>query len=340
MEKRKKSEKVYIRITPRVLTMAVLLIWVLSLSGVWLVARQLPRKKNSSFSLLNPKLKDISADTPEARNAKLFATIVPLKQEILDSLGNSKDNVAFYVEDLNSGSWAGWKEREPFIGASLLKVPVAIGVMKKIDRGEWTLDTTFPLNSEYKDQNFGELWKVPDETPMTIRRLMEEMLQNSDNTAAELLFDKIPPLERDDIYYHIGISNPEDIANSVPGKQLFTKVSSKDLANMFRTLYNSTYLATSSSNYILDLLTQTKFDKLVSTSIPKNIKVAHKIGNYFNADPNRPKQYHDCGITYFPEHPYLYCVMTVTFDADLSQKLITETSGKIYSYFENNGEEK
>lgn len=323
---------------------AVLLVWSLSIGGTWIVAKKISfqgTKNGTDFPLLNPRLKTYGLDSPEERDAKLFSTLVPLKDHLLKDLGENKENTAFYVEDLNTGGWIGWKERDPFIAASLLKVPIAVGVMKKVDKGEWTLDTTFQLEGKYKDGNFGELWKVSGGTPLTIKHLIGEMLQKSDNTAANILFDKLTTEERDDVYYHIGVINPEIAENSQPGRPLFSQLSSKDLATMFRALYNATYLTRKSSTYILEVITETKFDDLVTTSIPKDVKVAHKIGNYFNPDPNRPKNYHDCGIVYMPEHPYLYCVMTKNLSPDQAKKVIVGASEKTYFYFEKgDGERK
>jgi len=291
----------------------------------------------SEFPLLNPKLKYMKASSVEDRNAQIFTTLVPLKEEILTYLGDGRENVAFYIEDLNSGTWVGWKERDPFVGASLLKVPVAMGVMKKIDSGTWTLDTRFAIDPKYKDEYFGELWKTPDNTEYTVRELLSAMLQNSDNTAANLFFDKLTLDERDDVYYFMGVTNPEASVDAETARPSFNKLSAKELATTFRSLYNATYITRKSSNYILDLLTKTEFDKVIPADIPKEVRIAHKVANFYNTDPNRPKNYHDCGITYLPEHPYLYCVMTDQFGPMDAQKHLTDIANRTNHYFEKAG---
>lgn len=333
---KEQAKKIHIRITPKVIVFAVVLLWGLSLWGTWTIAQKLSLKNGNSYPLLNPRLKTFGLDNPEARNSKLFATLVPLKQEVLDNLGEDRKDTAFYVEDLNSGSWVGWQEREPFIAASLLKTPIAIAAMKKIENGEWSLETEFIMESMFKDKNFGELWKVRDGEKLNVRRLLEEMLQNSDNTASILFLNKLTSEELDNVYYHIGVANPEGQLLEISENLKISKLSAKDHASVFRALYNATYLRRQSSNYILELLTNTRFDEVVPNSVPDNIKVAHKIGNFYNPDPTRPKQYHDCGITYYPEHPYLYCVMTQNFDAKTSEGVITKTNGLIYQFFDKN----
>lgn len=334
--KDKKQEKKVIRISPKKLALVILFVWGASLGATWFITKNtFSNQSSNEFPLLNPRLETFGLDTPEERNAKLFATLYPLKEELLSSVGDKKENVAFYVEDLNTGGWIGWQERDPFIAASLLKVPVAIGAMKKVERGEWSLDeSSFSIEEGFKDDNFGELWKTPNGTPVTVRKLLEEMLQNSDNTAVGTLVSKLTPEEREDIYYHIGVTNAEKVVREVSEGQKASELSSKDLATVFRALFNATYLTRKSSNYILELLTETKFDEVMPKTVPDEIKVAHKIGNFLNKDPNRPQQYHDCGIVYYPQHPYLYCVMTKNYKAEDSESIITGISGQIYKYFD------
>lgn len=319
--------KKHIQISAKKLAIIVLAIYFLSLALVWLISYYVYNTKNE-FPLLNPRLKTYNLDSPEERSSKLFVTLAPLKEELMGYLGENKNNVAFYIEDLNTGSWVGWQEREQFIAASLLKTPISIAVMKKIDKGEWNYETTFALEEQYKDASFGELWKEETGKKITIRRLMELMLEKSDNTAAFILLNHLTLQERDDVFYHIGVANPEDAGE----KPTFATLTAKDLASVFRALFNATYLRRASSSYVLDLLTQTEFDQTISKSIPKNIKIAHKIGNFLV--PNQEENYHDCGIVYYPEHPYLYCIMTKKQDAKSAENIISTTSLKIFNYFE------
>jgi beta-lactamase class A len=337
------KEKKRIVISAKTAVFVVVLVWIASLAGTWYGASVYYNDdKNNQYPLLNPRLKSITLtkNTPEERSVKLFTSLMPLKNKVLELLGDDRDNVAFYVEDLNSGSWIGWKERDPFIPASLLKVPTAMAVMKKVDNGEWTLTQTFKVEEKYKDKYFGRLWEAQDGTDLTIDYLLQEMLQNSDNTAARIFLDKLTSAEKDDIYYHIGMLNPEAVSTAKPDELLNLEYSPKDLATVFRALYNATFITRKSSNYILNILTDTKFDETIPTEVPEDILVAHKIGTYYNVDPARPKEYHDCGIVYVPNHPYLYCIMTRRFEAKEAEQAISGFSDKAFLFFDENGKIK
>jgi beta-lactamase class A len=328
---KKGKDKKVVRISAHRIGIIVGVVWIITVLVTVFGTNYVLSLKNTSLSLLNPRIATLSKESAAERNKKLFTTLFPLKEKILAQKSLDQKKVAFYVEDLNSGSWIGLNERDPFIPASLLKVPIAIGVMKKVDNGQWSLNTTFTLESRYKDKLFGDLYKQPDGTKLTIRQLLEEMLVNSDNTAAALLFDKLSKGERDDVYYQMGSKNPE--IESADGKPTFSQLSPKDLATMFRALYNATYLEAGSSNYLLEMLTRTEFDKDVQYRIPEKVKIAHKIGVFQVNDPKAPRNSHDCGIVYVPEHPFLYCIMTKDMEVSTSEKTILDTRYEIYKYF-------
>lgn len=317
--------------------MGLITLWLLTLLTVWFYSGKIGNGSEllaaRRFPLLNPRLRNLSQ---EERSSKAFTTLVPLRDKLNSFLGDDARNSAFYVEDLNTGAWTGIKEKEEFIPASLLKVPVAIGVMKKIDNGDWSMDKKFPIEEKYKDKNFGDLWKSESGTELTVDELLKQMLQKSDNTASNILFFNLSPEDRDEVYYHIGVSNPEAANDNSAGQVSFKNLTPRNLATFFRALYNATYLTRESSNYLLELLTKTEFDQDISGGIPANIKIAHKMAAFYDESLQKTQNYHDCGITLYPGHPYLYCLLTKDLKPDLAQKIINGMSGIVYQYFEEN----
>lgn len=91
-------------------------------------------------------------------------------------------------------------------------------------------------------------------------------------------------------------------------------MSPKIYSLLFRVLYNSTYLERETSERALELLNQVAFREGLVAGIPPGIAVAHKFGirAVQSADAAKPgtTELHDCGIIYYPGHPYLLCVMT------------------------------
>ncbi|QJQ96976.1 serine hydrolase [Halomonas sp. PA5] len=96
-----------------------------------------------------------------------------------------------YVQDLNTDESYSWRGDEWWYLASLIKVPVAIEVFARIERGELALDDSLVLRqSDYVDGAGQTNWQAPG-TPLLVEFLLEQMLTVSDNTASDMLIHHV-----------------------------------------------------------------------------------------------------------------------------------------------------
>lgn len=96
-----------------------------------------------------------------------------------------------YVRDLDTGVSASWRGDRRWYLASMVKVPVAIAVLRGVERGDYELDTRLTLRAgDYVDgAGFTNGHAVG--APLTIRFLLEQMIIYSDNTASDMLIDLV-----------------------------------------------------------------------------------------------------------------------------------------------------
>ena len=57
----------------------------------------------------------------------------------------------------------------------------------------------------------------------------------------------------------------------------------------------------------MNILAQSEFKAGLVSGVPATIEVAHKFGEH---SEEGMVQLHDCGIVYYPRHPYLLCIMS------------------------------
>jgi beta-lactamase class A len=81
------------------------------------------------------------------------------------------------------------------------------------------------------------------------------------------------------------------------------------------------------SDKALGLLSKTAFKEGLVAGVPKEIKVAHKFGEQKNGTE---QQFHDCGVVYYPNNPYVICIMTRGNSPDELKPIIKEISQKVY----------
>lgn len=249
----------------------------------------------------------------------LHFTALKIKIKSLLSPMSDTGTVGIYLQNLYSGARIGINDEQGFVPASLLKIPIAMAIMKKYDSGEISLDDKVmitPLDIEAV-AGVPERFTIGEE--MSYWELIRLMLKLSDNTAKNILKGELAPEEINSVFTHVGIPNPyqEDI-----GEQL---VSPNAYGRLFKALFYSTYLSKASSEKILELATETRAENLIAAGVPWEIQVAHKYGA-------RPDLLHDCGIVYYPRNPYILCVMTSQIEFSKAQNLIENISEAVYIF--------
>jgi beta-lactamase class A len=285
------------------------------------------------YRFINPLLAcDVSAK-------KEIAEFEPLKREISSLIENKvydKDvgNVSVYF-DTRDGRWLGINTSERYFPASLMKVPSMIAVLKAAESDPDLLKKKMRYDG-LTDLNAIEHF-VPSEgmepgRSYTVDELLERMIVDSDNNAVPLLIQNIGDRDFEEVLTDLGLSLPAGIGDS-----LIDFMDVKQYARFFRVLYNSTYLNRALSEKALSLLSRSGFPDGLRAGIPKDVAVAQKFGERsFGPEQDRSaqKELHDCGIVYYPEHPYLLCVMTKGGDYAKLAKTIQDVSRRVYSYME------
>lgn len=247
-------------------------------------------------------------------------------QRIIESHTADKtvEKVSVYFRDLNNGPTFGINGDFPFIGASLLKVPLLIGYVQKTSLKPELLNEKIVYDPklhliENRNQTIAPQRKLKPGEAYSVRELMERMITESDNSAANMLILKFPDIDILRILKEMGVTL------SIENDDAWLSV--KNYSAIFRILYNATYLNREQSNSALKLLSDSVFKSGLQAGLPAEIKVAHKFGE---RQLNDTKQFHDCGIVYFPKRPYLLCVMTRGNESEKLAPVIAEISKTVY----------
>lgn len=243
--------------------------------------------------------------------------------DFVDSLLDS-GKVSFmsvYIRDLNNGPWIGINERESFIGGSLLKVPVLIAYMHLVENDPTLLDKkiSYDIQTNYDYQYYKPLKEIELGKDYTVDELLKYAIDYSDNNAVDLLINNIDKVEIDKTFESLGLGKPTDGTPYI--------INAKTYAGFFRVLFNASYLNREYSEKTLETLTHTDFNKGITSLIPTDIVVAHKFG--IRTD-NGVNQLHDCGIVYYPGHPYLICIMSRGGQFDDLASSIAKVSKFVY----------
>jgi beta-lactamase class A len=247
-----------------------------------------------------------------------------LKKDVEQFLAKQKPTieVSVFFRHLNNGPVFGINEHAKYSPASLLKVPIMIALLKQADsRGSSFLDQKILV----KDLPITAISETPPPTSLkpnteySVSQLIESMIKNSDNQAAAILKKFIGQDSLLKTYFDLGIDLPTGSAED--------PISTKTYSSLFRILYNASYLSHKYSEYALSLLSQTTYSDGLAAKLPQYIEISHKFGERSDGNSN---QLHDCGIIYFPNNPYLLCIMTKGEDRQILSGTIAKISELVY----------
>jgi len=271
--------------------------------NIWFIKKEVDNKFRElkySFDLLSPELSRLTTEEFLKLQGGYVSSYNELKISLIRELGVSEEKkFGVYFEDLKTGSWVGLNEKAEFVPASLLKVPTVVAVLKKVEKGELTFNQKIILLSEDLDPNYGVLYKQKPGSEFTVAELINYTILYSDNTALHTL-NRIAGAD--------GILQSRlalGLTLRIPGINQSTQLSPKEYSNILRSLYYSTYLRRPFSEYLLNIMTKTQFNDGITSLLPQEINVAHKIGQQSEGNYN-----HDCGIVYHKTKPYMVCIMS------------------------------
>lgn len=280
----------------------------------------------AGYRFINPLLDcEVNGDPLTFRELRPFkAKIELLLRERTGRPGTTF--AAVYFRDLMNGPWFGINELAQFTPASLLKVPVVIACLKQAE-----LDPAFLRkqirNSLHEDRSKKQFVKpgetlLPD-TVYSVEELIRRALVHSDNNAAALLGNAVSKEVLLTTFHDLGVPAPRM-------NIMYDFMTVKRYSSFFRVLFNSSYLGREASQKTLEYLALSTYRDGLVAGVPDHVLVAHKFGEYAESGPQGLKQLHDCGIIYYPGHPYLLCVMARGNDFGTMGSLLRDISRTVY----------
>ncbi len=207
-----------------------------------------------------------------------------LQQQLEKVTAGFKGDVGVYVKDLHTGKIASINADSIFPTASMVKVPILIGIMDKINKGE----LMYHQELIYKDSLFYAgsdlLSSLKNNEKVELSKVIMLMLTTSDNTASLWLQSLSGTGTRiNQILDSIGYTATR-VNSRTPGREAnreqfgWGQTSPKEMVSFFESLANRNLLDIGSSEKMLRLLGRNYWDEEAISQIPPDVFVASKNG--------------------------------------------------------------
>ena len=237
--------------------------------------------------------------------------------------------VGFYFKNLVTGETVGYNEKEQFLPASIVKVPLLAAMMLMRERGETDFRELITVPKEEMRPGCGVVQHMTgDESgavTLDINTLYRFMIVISDTTATNALYKHYGNEKIIETLKELGFKGTQfnrayyDSVREEAGIQNYFVP--EEMGDMFEKMYNRTLISKKASEDMENILLLQQINHKMGGRMPEGFPIAHKTGE-------EEDKTHDLGIVYVRE-PFFVCFASYETDIPEFEQFIRDTTYEI-----------
>lgn len=264
-----------------------------------------------------------------------------LKKQIEEIIKGFNGDIGIYVKSLKTGKIVAINADTVFPTASMVKVPILLGVIDKINKGELTYHQSIIYKDSLLYAGVDILGSYKNNEQVELAKVIMLMLTTSDNTASLWLQSLAGNGTRiNEIMQEIGYKYTR-VNSRTPGREEnrttygWGQTTPFEMANIMERIYCKEIFNDSSCIRMMRLLGRNYWDEEGLSSIPPTVEVFSKNGA---VDASRS----EVMLVNAPHHPYVVCIITKnnkdqSWDRNNEAWTLTrKLSSLLWNYFEPN----
>ena len=233
-----------------------------------------------------------------------------LTREVQQLLTGFKGELGVYVKDLRSGKTVTINADSIFPTASIVKVPILLGIMDRLYRGELKYDAAFTYKDSLLYAGEDILGSFKSDEKIALKKIIMLMMTTSDNTASLWLQSIAGTGTRiNQLLDSFGFKNTR-VNSRTPGREGnrtqygWGQTTPREMGELFERAYKHQLFSTETDDRMLRCLGRNFWDEDEAISrFPPTIEVFSKNG-CVNASRS------EAMIVNAPHRPFVFCVFT------------------------------
>jgi beta-lactamase class A len=126
-----------------------------------------------------------------------------------------------------------WNSAESFPAASVIKLPILVACLHQVQRGQLSLDEPVTLQAEDRVIGSGVLKALRPGITLTLEDLLVLMIAISDNTATNMVLDRVPPAQVNTLMAHLGCTATISVGKLFRSQgKGFSRTTPQDMAHL------------------------------------------------------------------------------------------------------------
>lgn len=231
-----------------------------------------------------------------------------LHKQITALLKNFKGDVGVYVKSLSSKKTVAINADTVFPTASIVKIPILIGIMDKINKGVYQYHEELTYRDSLAYSDFDVTANLKDTAKISLAKVIMLMLTTSDNSAS-LWLQKLSGTgtKINELLDAAGLKDTR-VNSRTPGRENnrtqygWGQTTPYEMATLMEKIYTGQIICDSISKKMIRLLGRNYWDEQAISQIPHNVFVASKNGC---VDASRSEV-----LLVMAKRPYIFSIFT------------------------------
>src|SRR6202008_4185489 len=233
-----------------------------------------------------------------------------LQKKVEEAIQGFNGDIGIYVKNLHTGKAVLINADTIFPTASIVKVPILLGIMDKIQKGELVYDSTLVYKDSLLYEGEDILGSFKNDEKILLKKVMMLMLTTSDNTASLWLQSLAGKGTRiNEILDSLGLINTR-VNSRTPGRENnrtqygWGQTTPNKIGTIFEKIYRNQIFSPAECERMMRCLGRNYWDENEAISqIPPTIEVFSKNG-WVNASRS------EVLLVNGPNNPYIFCIFT------------------------------
>jgi beta-lactamase class A len=202
------------------------------------------------------------------------------KAEIQSLLKSQPDLTAgLFFYDPENGTYVDLNGDQSFAAASTIKLPLLIAIFQEVDAGNIQLDEQWVMRKDLIATEAGTMQYQPVGTKFSALETIENMITVSDNTATNMVLDRLGKAEAVNQRFQSWGLTETVIHNPLPDLEGTNLTSAKDLTTLMTKVSQGELLTPHSRDRALEIMRHTVTDTMLPQGLEKGAIISHKTGD-------------------------------------------------------------
>jgi beta-lactamase class A len=273
-------------------------------------------------NLSNPIIKSPALTKPMLKLTARLRNLAALNHQIKPGI---------FIYDYNTGKYVDVNANTEFSTASMIKIPILLQLFRRVDEGFVNLNDKMVLTDYYITEGSGFLQYKPPGTKLTVLRLAQQMIQESDNTATNMLLSAIGGVNDFNRAVKSWGFSTTHMSNWLPDLEGTNVATPRDFGKLLYNIDNPDFLSLRSRAKIINIMSNVRNRFLIQAGLPDNVQFIHKTGDI-------GRMLGDAGIVILPDgRKYIIVVMAERpWNSYSAKQFIIDASKITYNSYVSN----